>query len=101
MRLGLVYKRPFWNQSIVKQVYCSCLQLHYLDLTLSELLKRIESVLLHFSIYVVNGDYHKFLILILMLKNPFHLLWYPPSNFLELCHLNFFLMTVQKAVSLI
>lgn len=71
MRLRLVYKRSFWNQSIVNEVYCSSLLFHYLDLTLSELLKLIQSVLLPFGIYIINGDHHKFLILILMLKNPF------------------------------
>lgn len=98
MRLRLVYKRPFWNQRIVNQICCSCPKLHYLDLTLSELLKRIKSVLRHFGIYVVNGDHHKFRIL--TLKKPFHPFWCPPLIFLELCHLNLFLMTVQKAVSL-
>lgn len=92
-------KAFFGNQSIVNQVYCSCLQLHNLGLTLSELLNHIKSVLLHFSIYVVNGDHHKFLLLILMLKPSFHPLWCHLLVFLMLCLLKLLLMTVQKAVS--
>jgi len=56
----------------VNQVYYCILYNINLGLTLSELLKHIKNVSLNFSIYGVNNNHYKFLLFILVLKNPLH-----------------------------
>lgn len=71
MRLSLVYKSVvfFRDHSIVKQVVYF-ISNNNLGLILSKVLRHIKSVSLHFRIYRVNSDHCKYLLFILMQKNP-------------------------------
>lgn len=111
MRLSLVYRKLFqllfFFHSVVNQAYyCLADDRLTLGLTLSELLKHVKGVSLHFSIYGVNGDHHKFLLF--NAKKPFSATFLVASSsslkqpFLvfKICHLLLFFRTVQNAIAL-